>query len=220
MNVGDNRPFTSSAGPEDSRVSFLIDYENGLIVARQNPSINADSGEVKAGHPSVAAVQQSNGSVFLAYNAADPFSPGGEAPAKAIPFSVNGTLALTPGVDGPKLGGNVTTFPALEIYNDRPGRDVQPLLRSWPSFADGEFGPAFGLPFHKPVGDQRVILSFDNAVSQLNPPWSPRLLFEPLLAPRMPLPPADLTSLGPAHAPPTVHIEDPHVLTGTLPPLR
>jgi hypothetical protein len=64
---------------------------NGVVVARQNPSINADTGEVRAGTPSVDAVQQANGSVLIRYNAADPFSPGGEGLAKGSGISVNGT---------------------------------------------------------------------------------------------------------------------------------
>ncbi len=70
--------------PEESRVAIYTDFENGIIVARQNPSVNADTGEVRAGTPpDISAVQQSNGAVLLRYNAADPFSPGGEVPAKA-----------------------------------------------------------------------------------------------------------------------------------------
>ena len=92
-NMGDNRGFDPSLAPENSRVAVVVDHENGLIVTRQNPSVNATTG----------------------------------------------TLGIEPTADGPKIGGNVTTFPALEIYGQRPGMDTQTLLQSWPSFADNEW---------------------------------------------------------------------------------
>ena len=38
-NLGDNRRFDASATPEQSRVALLVDYENGLVLARQFSSI-------------------------------------------------------------------------------------------------------------------------------------------------------------------------------------
>ncbi len=75
-NLGDNRGFDPSVVPEESRVAIYTDFENGIIVARQNPSVNADTGQVRAGRPDISAVQQTDGAVLLRYNAADPFSPG------------------------------------------------------------------------------------------------------------------------------------------------
>ncbi|SKM85024.1 hypothetical protein [Mycobacteroides abscessus] len=43
---GDNRGFDKNASPEHSRVSMLVDYDNGLVIHRQNPSVNADTGAV------------------------------------------------------------------------------------------------------------------------------------------------------------------------------
>ncbi|OBB02245.1 hypothetical protein A5662_12565 [Mycobacteriaceae bacterium 1482268.1] len=225
MNLGDNRGFDPKAGPEDTRVALLVDYENGVIIARQNPSVDNDTGEVKVGHPSVSATQQPNGSVLVKYNAADAFSPGGEAPAKAIPFSVNGTLGIQPTADGPKIGGDVTTFPALEIYGQRPGMDTQTLLQSWPSFDDGQFGPINGLAFHKTVGDYGIVTSFNDMFPQLAPPPtpSPGPGFKPPIYQPFPemtvLPPANLTPLGPVSSPPTVIVEQPTVIY-PQPPLR
>ncbi|WP_179466478.1 WXG100 family type VII secretion target [Mycolicibacterium vinylchloridicum] len=199
-NVGDNRGFSPYTGPEDSRVAIYTDFENGIIVARQNPSVNADTGQVRAGTPDVSAVQQSNGAVLLRYNAADPFSPGGEAPAKAIPFSVNGTLGISPGVDGPRVGGEVTTFPALEIYGDRGGTTT-PLLQSWPSLTDDASGPMLGLLPHKAVGDGTVITSFNSVIPQFEPPQlgpvhSPHSV--PIAPPMSIVPPGNFTPFGPA----------------------
>lgn len=221
MNLGDNRGFSPTAGPEDTRVAVVVDYENGIIVARQNPSVNADTGEVQVGHPDVSAIQQSNGSVLLEYNAADPFSPGGEGPAKAIPFSVNGTLAIEPTADGPKVGGNVTTFPALEIYNDRPGVETQTLLQSWPSFDDGQWGPIAGLGVHKDVGDTSIITGFNDVIPAPQIPQIPHGpgADPPVLGPppMTILPPANLTPLGSVDAPPVIRIDDPEVRFPSVP---
>ena len=94
MNLGDNRGFDPVTGPENSRVAVVVDYENGIIVTRQNPSVNATTGEILAGHPDVTATQKSDGSVLLHYNTADPHAFGGEGVSKGIPISVNGTLGI------------------------------------------------------------------------------------------------------------------------------
>ena len=86
MNMGDNRGFDPSLGPENSRVAVVVDYENGLIVTRQNPSVNATTGEVQAGVPVISATQKGDGSVLLRYNTADPFALGGEDLSKGIRF--------------------------------------------------------------------------------------------------------------------------------------
>lgn len=224
MNLGDNRGFSPTAGPEDTRVAVVVDYENGIIVARQNPSVNADTGEVSVGHPDVSAVQQSNGSVLLNYNAADPFSPGGEAPAKAIPFSVNGTLGIEPTADGPKVGGNVTTFPALEIYSDRAGMETKSLLQSWPSFDDGQWGPINGLLFHKTVGDYGIVTGFNDMFPTPPMPQMPHSPGAgpapiPIGPPMTFLPPSNMTPLGPVTAPPQIVVDNPTVIWPN-PPLR
>jgi hypothetical protein len=211
-NLGDDRGFSPTAGPEDSRVTIYTDFENGIVVARQNPSVNADTGQVRAGSPSIEAVQQSNGSVLIHYNAADPFSPGGETPAKVSTISVNGTLGIAPSATGPRIGGaNVTTFPALEIYSDRGGMTT-PLVQSWPSFTDDASGPLVGLLFSKDIGDPNVISSFNSLVPQqpsvdIPRPTHPAPL--PFTPPMTVLPPSNFTPFGPAADPPTVRTYSP-----------
>jgi hypothetical protein len=56
-NLGDNRGFDPNAGPEASRVALYVDYENGLVVARQNPSIDTRTGDIKVGTPQVNVSQ-------------------------------------------------------------------------------------------------------------------------------------------------------------------
>lgn len=211
-NLGDNRGFSPTAGPEDSRVTIYTDFDNGIVVARQNPSINADTGEVRTGTPSIGAVQQSNGSVLIHYNAADPFSPGGQDLAKGSGISVNGTLGIAPSDNGPHVGGDdVTTFPALEIYSDRGGTTTT-LLQEGPTFFDNAAGPLTGLPFDKDVGDLRVVESFNSVVPQVVQPL-PSFPGDPAAVPITPpmsiVPPGNFTAFGPAADAPTVRVYTP-----------
>lgn len=221
-NLGDNRGFSPTVGPEASRVSILVDYENGIIVARQNPSVDATTGHIQAGTPTVSAVQRSDGGILLHYNAADPFSPGGQDVAKSIPFSVNGELAITPTPNGPVVGGNVTNYPAIEIYHDGASGPPQVLAQQWPAISDGSTGPAVGLSWHRPIGDAGLVLGFND----LNPPLPgvpvPGALpphsgptAVPAAPPLIATPPG-LSDLGPVSSPPVVRHHDPVV---TLPPL-
>jgi hypothetical protein len=224
MNLGDNRGFSPTAGPESSRVAVVVDYENGIIVTRQNPSVNATNGEILTGHPDVTATQQSNGSVLLHYNTADPHAFGGEGVSKGVPISVNGTLGIQPGANGPTVGGEVTTFPAVEIYGQRPGLDQTTLLQSWPSFADEEMGPLGGLWAHKTVGDYGIVTGFNDMFPTPKPPAMPHMPgtdFVPVPAapPMTFLPPSNMTPLGPVGAPPQIVVDNPTVILPS-PPLR
>jgi hypothetical protein len=221
-NLGDNRGFSPTAGPEASRVSIYVDYENGIIVARQNPSIDQNTGQIRAGTPSVSAVQQSNGSVLIKYSAADPFSPGGEGLAKAVSFDVNGTIAIEPTAAGLRVGGTATNFPAIEIYNDRPGATgPSTLVQSWPLFADNEMGPGAGLWWHKPIGDQSVELGFNDQYPAPTIPALPHPQDVPPVAPIAPplvATPPGTSPLGPADHPPQIRLHDPVVMLPPLPP--
>ena len=213
-NVGDNRGFSPTAGPEDSRVAIYTDFDNGVIVARQNPSINADTGQVRTGTPSVSALQQPNGSVLIKYNAADPFSPGGEDLAKAIPISVNGEIAIAPTADGPRVGAHITTFPAFEVYNERDGRTV-PILQSWPTLFDNAAGPLTGLPFSKEAGEGLILTSFNSVIPQLPEPaignTGTDIRAVPITPPMAILPPGNLTPLGPITSSPQIRVYTPLV---------
>ncbi|MGH3524946.1 MAG: EspA/EspE family type VII secretion system effector, partial [Mycobacterium sp.] len=189
-NAGDNRGFNPAAGPENSRVALEIDYENGVVVARQNPSVNLSTGRVKTGTPTVKVAQRRDGSVYIDYAAADPFSPGGESLAKNT-ICVQGQLAVQPGADAPRIGGVVTAFPALEVYHDNPvsnGVDVPStttVARMWP-YNTGQWGPELGLPMATIAGGRHLPLPL-GAVSGL-----------PTLFPHI------TTELGSASNPPSV----------------
>jgi hypothetical protein len=192
-NAGDNRGFNPQAGPESARVAAEIDYENGLVVVRQNPSVNLRSGQVKAGTPTVKVAQRGNGAVYIDYAAADPFSPGGEALAKGI-ICVKGQIVVQPGAETARLGGVVTSFPALEVYHDRaapggmPATATTTVARMWP-VNTSEWGPEFGLPWTRRVGDPRVLAKFVGPVGMLGV---------------VPLAPVPTTVLGAPSQPPSV----------------
>jgi hypothetical protein len=149
-NLGDNRGFNPNAGPEDSRVVLYVDYENGLVVARQNPSVDTGGNGVKVGTPQINVSQNPNGSVKIDYKAVDPFSPGGEDIAMSSPWIVNGELVIKPTADGPIAGGIVSSFPAIEIYNH--GLDgTREIAKIMPENIS-QFGPLAGLPFSQNIG--------------------------------------------------------------------
>lgn len=219
-NLGDNRGFSPTAGPEESRVSIYVDYENGVIVARQNPSVDEVTRKVRVGTPSISAVQKSNGAVLIKYSAADPFSPGGENLAKSIPFDVNGSLAIQPTADGPRVGGTVTNFPALEIYNDRPGEETAKLVQSWPLFEERAGGPLLGLWWHRTVGDSALEPSFNDQYPAPRIPGLPHGGQLPPVAPIAPplvASPPGMYPLGPVDHPADIGVHDPAVLFPSLP---
>jgi hypothetical protein len=164
-NLGDDRGFNPNAGPEDSRVSIVTDYENGLVVVRQNPSIFVgDNGnQVKTGHPDVQVSQSPSGSVLINYAAADPFSPGGEDLAKATPWNVQGRLAISPGPGGPVAGGLISDFPAVEMYRGSGGQAVE-LAKIMPQNTS-VYGPLAGLHLTQSIGQTDLLDQFPAAVS-------------------------------------------------------
>jgi hypothetical protein len=165
-NVGDARGFNPIVGPEQSRVSVYTDYDNGIVVARQNPSVrvNSDgSNSVAAGTPSVGVSQNPDGSVHIRYQAVDPFSPGGESVGKVSPWSVNGDLAIKPTLSGPVAGGRVSDFPAIEIYNDRAGV-TNDLAKIMPQNTT-QYGPLAGLPLTQSIGQPNLLQEFPGMAS-------------------------------------------------------
>ncbi|MGH3639783.1 MAG: hypothetical protein ACRDUX_12235, partial [Mycobacterium sp.] len=73
---GNGRVADPHFDPADSKVTTYIDYENGLVVVRQNPSIELNDtggpGQVKVGIPEAVVQQSSDGAVRIKYDAANP----------------------------------------------------------------------------------------------------------------------------------------------------
>ncbi|WP_157931313.1 hypothetical protein [Mycobacteroides abscessus] len=152
---GDNRGFDRNASPEHSRVSMLVDYDNGVVIHRQNPSVNADTGAVAVGTNPDISVKQRGDTLNLQYESADGFLPGGLFAGQATAHTVMGDISLQPTDSGMKIGGTITNFPALEIYH---GDDT--LLRYMPSLGYNEAGPLLQLPMTHVEGDPSLANQF------------------------------------------------------------
>jgi hypothetical protein len=145
--------------PANTKVTTYIDYENGLVVMRQNPSVEltADGGpgEVKVGVPEATIQQSSDGAVRIRYDAANPFAPGVAQnppwPLGDNPWTVNGDLVFTPGSEGVRVDGTRTNYPSMEVYQDSTGGSTRTILID-PAVAGNSTGPIVNLPEHHEVG--------------------------------------------------------------------
>ncbi|MFI9508430.1 hypothetical protein [Nocardia sp. NPDC052566] len=144
-NRGDGRTANENFDPELSRVTMFVDYENGLVVMRQNPSIKISDGSVKVGTPEANVWQAKDGTVRVNYAAHDPFAL---SPAKTV-GSVNGNLVFTPGKGvagtpgstGVTVNGRVGDYPSLEVYQDAPNGNRHTILIDPADSGSEEFGP-------------------------------------------------------------------------------
>jgi hypothetical protein len=129
--------------------------------------------------------------VYLRYEAVDPFSPGGEDLGMLSPWSVNGKIAIQPTADGLAVGGNVTSFPAIEIYRDAPNGVTTTLSQVMPQNI-GQEGPLVGLPLHQEIGRASLLDMFSDV--KIIPRGS--IVVGP-----------ELTELGSVDNPPTIPIQ-------------
>jgi len=157
--LGNNRGPDQHFDPEDTKVTTYIDYENGIVVLRQNPSVEETPtgapGTVKVGTPKGSVTQLSDGSIRIKYDAANPFAPGIAAdpngPLAGHTITVNGDLVFTPGPEGVQVNGTRTDYPSLEAYQDLTGGGTHTLLID-PAQSGSSLGPAFNLFSHHDVG--------------------------------------------------------------------
>ncbi|OBI37810.1 hypothetical protein A5708_00990 [Mycobacterium colombiense] len=157
--LGNNRGPNTNFDPEDTKVTTYIDYENGLVVLRQNPSVEENStggpGRVKVGVPNGSVTQLPDGSVRIKYDAGNPFAPqitgDPSGPFAGHTVTVNGDLVFTPGAGGVQVNGTRTDYPSLEVYQDLPNAGTRTVLID-PAQSGRSWGPAFNLPGHHDVG--------------------------------------------------------------------
>lgn len=115
---GDNRGPDPQFDPEQTRASVYVDYEHGLVIIRQNPSVTVD-GQVRVGQPDLDVMQRPDGEVKLNYNAVNPFAPD----LASVAWAVRGETIITPPSDsssGWQLDAKVGNYPSLEMYHDAP----------------------------------------------------------------------------------------------------
>jgi hypothetical protein len=210
-NAGDNRDFNPAAMPDRSRVTFLIDYENGVVVARQNPSIKHDDGSAKTGSPDISVGQESNGTVHIKFNAADPFTRVLGENTKAVGISVDGDLFFQPTPDGGvKVGGNTSAYPCWEVNHYATDGTATALLEERPVIDN----PLTLAAPSQTIGDTSVISGYNVVPDLLGGPAdsiSPPDDFPsavPITPPVVSVP-MPTTPLGPASDPPAIPIIDP-----------
>lgn len=197
--LGDNRQFNPHASPESNRATIYIDYDSGLIVARQNPSVGTD-GDVEVGKPVVSASESENGQLNIKYKFTNPSAPGGERGADIIRETVRGAVAIPGGDSPPSVNGTMSGYPAIEVYGyTNNGSGPQTIYQYKPGGkasidADSSLGPALNLPLDRVVGD-------DGMYPQVKPPKYASL--DPYYIPPPPLL-DEGTPLGPRTEPPTI----------------
>ncbi|MGV0699496.1 hypothetical protein [Mycolicibacter sinensis] len=154
-NFGDNRGPSTNADVEASRVSMFVDYDNGMVVVRQNPTsaVDGQRGGAAAAVPNVHVAQASDGRLTIDYNAHDAY----EWPvATAVGATVNGRITFDPHADGSvALGGSTTIYPSMETYQFRDG--AAPVQLQWtPANSGSPWGPGTSLERHHWIGDTSI----------------------------------------------------------------
>lgn len=196
--LGNDRGPNAHFDLEDTKVATYIDYENGLVVLRQNPSVEENStggpGAVKIGTPKGSVAQLPDGSVRIKYDAGNPFAPGITAdpngPFAGHTITVNGDLVFTPGPQGVQVNGTRTDYPSMEVYQDLADGSTRTVMID-PAQSGRSWGPVFNLPGHHDIGPLggKAFAPFDTGR------WNPRYGVP------IPSPP---TAFGPVTNPPSV----------------
>ncbi|WP_330228722.1 hypothetical protein OHA40_21735 [Nocardia sp. NBC_00508] len=199
--LGDNRTADPNFDPEHAKVATYIDYENGIVVMRQNPSVrqNPDGtpGEVQAGVPTGQVWQAEDGSVRIRYEAGNPFAPDwtanppGTTKIDDHPVTVNGDLVLKPGDTGVEVHGTRTDYPSLEVYQDDPQGNTRTVVID-PAVSGRSWGPSVNLPYHHDIGlGESAFRPFHewNSTDDVPGPEKPPTQFGPVPnPPHVPLP--------------------------------
>ncbi|OBH18472.1 DUF4226 domain-containing protein [Mycolicibacter sinensis] len=180
--AGNGRRPDARFDPEDTKVTTYIDFDNGIVVMRQNPSVelrpDGSSVRVKCGAPQGSVMQAPDGSVRIKYDAGNPLVPSfttdRTGPLNDHRLSVNGDLVFAPGSGGVHVDGTRTDYPSLEVYQDLPNGGARTVLID-PARSGGSTGPLFNLPFHHEVGlGSFVFDQFDTeAATDFGPRYSP-----------------------------------------------
>ncbi|PSR67181.1 hypothetical protein C8258_16255 [Nocardia sp. MDA0666] len=192
--LGNNRTADPNFDPEHTKVTTYVDYENGIVVMRQNPSVRENDdgspGEVKVGAPDGRVWQNPDGSVRIQYDAGNPLPPSWMTKPPGLDghdVTVNGDLVFQPGPNGVQVNGTRTDYPSLEVYQDTPDGRTQTIALD-PARSGSSLGPAMNLPFHHDIG-------VGGAAFGPFTEWNDRY--------DVPGNPKPSTSFGPVTAPPT-----------------
>lgn len=156
---GNDRGADPHFDPANTKVTTYIDYDNGVVVIRQNPSIeqtaNGGPGQVKVSVPQSSVTQTPDGALRIRYSAANPFAPdiakNPPFPITDHPWTVNGDLVFTPGDNGVHVDGTRGDYPSMEVYQDLPNGTTNTVLID-PASTGNSYGPIEKLPLHHDIG--------------------------------------------------------------------
>lgn len=142
-NYGDNRGPDPNASAEQSRVSIYVDYENGVVVARQNPTVvTSGPNPPKSDEPEVHVAQAPDGSVRVHYFGTDTYQP---EMGKKLGIGVEGDITMKPNGNGSvDVGGKVGSFPSAEVYQYNGDGTTRTLANH--EATKSEWGPLANLP--------------------------------------------------------------------------
>ncbi|MDV8002779.1 WXG100 family type VII secretion target [Rhodococcus sp. IEGM 1408] len=160
--LGDFRGPESPREIGNARVELAVDFESGLVVARQNPSVSED-GDIGVGTPDVQVQQLTEGGVRIGVEAGNPLAPLSGWPV----HRVAGDFAVIPEDGRISVGGIRGNYPAFEVYQHAPDGTVMTLTTDPAAHPLGfdQFGPVAALPFQHDVGESRLLSPFEDPSS-------------------------------------------------------
>ncbi len=149
---GNNRGFLGDFDPRNAKGAFMIDYENGVVIFRQNPTHDT-AGHVTIGTPDVRVTQAVDGTVRMDYNLPNPAAMFGPVNiAEVLGMPVAGTVLVAPQTAGPTASGFIGDYPSAEIYADSPGGNTRILLQDVQDNRT-QWGPVLELGSYHFVGE-------------------------------------------------------------------
>lgn len=145
--LGDNRGFDPTVGPQKSRMAFMLDFENGVAVVRQNPT-HSTGGDVGVRPPEVGVEQDPAGRTRLRLQGTN-----GRVPdiANKMGVTVRGDLIVDPHGGPhriPSVDGAVSQYPSWEAYHSVPGQPPSTVLQREQNDKGKLYGPLVNLPLH------------------------------------------------------------------------
>ncbi len=173
-NSGDDRGPQADFDPEHTRMTMYVDYKNGAVIIRQNPSIELEDGEAvraQSAVPEAQVWQAEDGSVRIRYSGHDAFVPS----VSPTLGTVNGDIVVTPGhgvagtpgSTGATVDGTVTKYPWMEIYQHAPNGNKHTIaVLPAPAIIDNEkVGPNAGLWVNRDIGvGEKAIAPFQRTI--------------------------------------------------------
>lgn len=153
QDFGNNRGFDKNFDPKNAKGSFMIDYDNGVVMFRQNPTHDTN-GDVTIGKPDVRISQSQNGTVRMDYELPNPGSNIGPINApELLGKPVAGNIFVSPGPSGPTASGLIGNYPSAEIYGVPSDGGSTRVLLQGDQFNHTVMGPMLELGNYHLVGN-------------------------------------------------------------------